>query len=410
MKRRRYKHPREEVVQALNASDSLVNFYLTSGVNYYNRTIPPKGILNPMPGVLFSLLQELTTESISLIGVSLQCRALATTKIKECKMNKSTAFLICVLFLAFASKPVHATDSICVMIVATPAAIIGLGGPEQALNKLLADLENINQSFRNSRIDAFGKIVCTNILDYDEGQLCMYDMLSDVLTVRGAELERLHQMRSDYIADIVIMIVDEPSQCGLSGDYADPTQAFMLVHYECLGASYSMARQLGYLLGCGNNESQSGRFNRHSLSAYAYFYENHEDIPGESFSTIMGCTDERISSTEDDFDMIPYWLNSDTVNVRYHDKKVGDEDHDNARQIWNAIPIVAAYRVVYGMQRLENTQLLPYNQLYAGTKRLLEIDDVRLDQYSSCFFRSKKIRLTRVVIKEGSKVRIVSGY
>lgn len=51
----RYKHPREEVVQALNASDSLVNFYMTSGTNYYNRTIPPKGILNPNPGAPINL-------------------------------------------------------------------------------------------------------------------------------------------------------------------------------------------------------------------------------------------------------------------------------------------------------------------------------------------------------------------
>lgn len=323
-------------------------------------------------------------------------------------MGKITIFLICVYVLAFASKPLNATDSICVMIVATPAAIDGLGGSESAMSQVLSDVDNINQSFINSRIDASIKIVRTAILDYDERDLCMYDMLSDVLTLRGPELQRLHKMRSDYIADIVIMIVDEPSQCGLSGNYADPAQAFMLVHYACLGANYSMARQLGYLLGCGNNESQSGRFNSLSLSAYAYFYENEEDIPGMSFSTIMGYTDERISSTEEDFDLIPYWSTSDTVNVRYDNKKVGDDYHDNARQIWNAVPIVAAYRVVYGMQRLDNIELLPYNQIYVSTKRMLEIDDARLDPNSTTFFHSKKIRLSNIVIREGSKVRIIS--
>ncbi len=47
-----YKHPREEVVQELNSSDSLVNFYMTSAVNYYGRSItaPGKGILNPASG------------------------------------------------------------------------------------------------------------------------------------------------------------------------------------------------------------------------------------------------------------------------------------------------------------------------------------------------------------------------
>ena len=45
-----YKHPREEVVRELNNSPAMVNFFLTAPVNYYRRSLPPKGVLNPAPG------------------------------------------------------------------------------------------------------------------------------------------------------------------------------------------------------------------------------------------------------------------------------------------------------------------------------------------------------------------------
>lgn len=44
-----YKHPREEVVRALNNNAQMVNYYMTSPINYYHRTITAgKGILNPV--------------------------------------------------------------------------------------------------------------------------------------------------------------------------------------------------------------------------------------------------------------------------------------------------------------------------------------------------------------------------
>lgn len=235
----------------------------------------------------------------------------------------------------------------------------------------------------------------------------MYDMLSDLLTDRESFLSRLHQERYNYSADIVIIIVDEPSQCGIAGAYGDVAQAFMILHYGCLGANYSMARELGYLLGCGNNESQSGRFNPASQSAFAYYFENEEDIEGQSFSTIMGYTDEEISSTEDDFDMIPYWSSADTNNVRYHNRRVGDQSHDNAGQIRSALPGVSNYRFDYGMLEVDADVLLPYNHLELSTKRKLTLSDVDMEPNSNAVIKSKQVRLTKgTKIKRGAKVRI----
>jgi len=46
----RYKHPRQEVLNTLNASTELVKYYMTASVNYYSRTLGTKGILNPTAG------------------------------------------------------------------------------------------------------------------------------------------------------------------------------------------------------------------------------------------------------------------------------------------------------------------------------------------------------------------------
>lgn len=71
----RYKHPREEVVQELNADTNLVRFYMTAPVNYYNRTIAPKGVLNPAAGqpVVLKVRRvnngiPITTQSVFSVG------------------------------------------------------------------------------------------------------------------------------------------------------------------------------------------------------------------------------------------------------------------------------------------------------------------------------------------------------
>jgi beta-lactamase superfamily II metal-dependent hydrolase len=66
----RYKHPREEVVLALNAQDSLKKFYMTASVNYYARTLAPKGILNPTAGAPIDLSVGRTNNGVSILTKS----------------------------------------------------------------------------------------------------------------------------------------------------------------------------------------------------------------------------------------------------------------------------------------------------------------------------------------------------
>lgn len=310
------------------------------------------------------------------------------------------------LFLLCCTRTsVFAGDTVNVMVAATPGAIAGLGGGAAAKQQVFAAIGNINQSFVNSRIDGYVKLVCTYQFN-ESDPFCMYDFLNRVVTLNGSEMLRLQTKRNIYSADVVVVIVDEPSQCGISGVYGNGAQAFIVVHYGCIGANYSMARQLGYLLGCGNNEDQSGRFNFENETAQGYIYLEEEDINGVSFATIMGYTDETLSSNEDDFDMIPYWSTSDTT-VRYHNKPVGDAEHDNAAQVRLGLARVAAYKEEFGLLRAANVDVAPYNVANLRVRQRLDISNSYIEDRSDARFNAKRIRLMDGVrIKRGAHVQI----
>jgi hypothetical protein len=281
-----------------------------------------------------------------------------------------------------------------------------MGGPKLAHDIVFRDIENINTSFHNSGIQGTVKVVRTETINSDEFA-CQAQMLDRILNSNEPNFVRLREMKAEVNADIVIIVVNESSQCGIAASYGDMSRAFLLVHYECLGKNYSMARQMGYLLGCGNLKSESGRFNTVSNTAYAYSYEDEDgkELPPYSFTTIMGYTDEKNSGKDDDFNLIPYWSSS---TVLYDNKPTGDPSHDNAAEISHALKQITVKRVPYGNQHIENEVLEPYELIKAGSKRKYELSGMTMEPLSECEIRSQKIQLTgRVLIKAGSKVRLV---
>lgn len=310
------------------------------------------------------------------------------------------------LLLLISVKAAMAYYTINVMIVATDGAITGLGGPEATSKHVFQDVNNINQSFINSGINARINVVYTAPLNFPQVG-CMYTLLDLVVSIKGGPpIQDLHEKRNDFAADIVMIIVDEPSQCGISGSYGAIDEAFLIVDYRCLGANYSMARQLGYLLGCGNNDSQSGRFNSFNEDAQAFFFENEREK--SSFSTIMGYTDESISSTTEEFNMIPYWSSGDTNTIRYKGIPVGDEAHDNAQQINLNVSAIVNYRNIYGNIRMRKIRVRSYNKLESKAVRILDYEDSWFEDEAEAYMRAKRIRLTKMRIEKGASVSIRS--
>ena len=63
-------------------------------------------------------------------------------------------------------------------------------------------------------------------------------------------MDEVHALRDQHKADISALIVHDPNGCGLSAAVAPPAdRAFTVVHHECAALSYSLAHEIGHLIG-----------------------------------------------------------------------------------------------------------------------------------------------------------------
>ena len=63
-------------------------------------------------------------------------------------------------------------------------------------------------------------------------------------------MEEIHGLRDKYDADVAVLIVNDPKGCGLATRvFADANDAFAVVHHECAVATYSVAHEIGHLIG-----------------------------------------------------------------------------------------------------------------------------------------------------------------
>ena len=63
-------------------------------------------------------------------------------------------------------------------------------------------------------------------------------------------MEEIHGLRDKYRADVAVLVVDDPKGCGLATRVgADADEAFAVVHHACAAASYTVAHEIGHLIG-----------------------------------------------------------------------------------------------------------------------------------------------------------------
>jgi len=126
----------------------------------------------------------------------------------------------------------------------------------------------------------------------------------------------VHELRDKYRADVGILVVDDDKGCGLATRVnAEAEDAFAVVHHACAAASYSLAHEIGHLLGA-----------RHEL---AY-------VNGNKWRDIMGLKDSCGGCPR-----LPVWSNP-TVLVK--GEPAGTAAHDNASIIATQAARVAAFK------------------------------------------------------------------
>jgi hypothetical protein len=129
-------------------------------------------------------------------------------------------------------------------------------------------------------------------------------------------MEEIHPLRDHYRADVAILVVDDPRGCGLATRVqADADEAFAVVHHACAAASYTLAHEIGHLIGA-----------RHELS-----YVN-----GTKWRDIMGHKESCGGCPR-----LPVWS---TPTVLVNGEPAGTSELDNARVIAQQAARVAAFR------------------------------------------------------------------
>jgi hypothetical protein len=129
-------------------------------------------------------------------------------------------------------------------------------------------------------------------------------------------MDEIHGLRDKYRADVSILVLDDPKGCGLATRVrADADEAFAVVHHACAAANYTLAHEIGHLIGAS-----------HELS-----YVN-----GTKWRDIMGSKESCGGCPR-----VPVWSNP-TVLIK--GEAAGTAELDNARVIAEQAARVASFR------------------------------------------------------------------
>jgi hypothetical protein len=142
-------------------------------------------------------------------------------------------------------------------------------------------------------------------------------------------MDEMHGLRDRYRADVGVLIVDDSSGCGLATRvYADEEEAFAVVHHECAATSYSVAHEIGHVIGARHDLSMDA-----NMTPFAY---GHGYVNGTKWRDIMS-----YKASCNGCPRLPVWSNPKVV---IKGEPAGTPQLDNARVIADQAARVAAFR------------------------------------------------------------------
>jgi hypothetical protein len=189
-------------------------------------------------------------------------------------------------------------------------------------------IEQANDAFRNSGLGNISlRLVHTQVIDYDESDGDHFEHLYRMVDGVGP-FAQVRQLRNEKKADIVGLILDDASGCGLSTRVApDAEDAYFVVHHSCAAITISIAHEIGHILGARHDRSIDG-----NDTPFAY---GHGHVNGK-WRDIMS-----YRQSCDGCLRIPYWSNP---RVLYNGEPTGTANEDNARVILEQAERVSKFR------------------------------------------------------------------
>ena len=190
-------------------------------------------------------------------------------------------------------------------------------------------IEEANESFRQSGLAQVKlRLVHAYQTDYvEEG--AHFDHVWRLADKGDGYMEEIHSLRDKYRADVALLVVDDRQGCGLATRvYADADEAFAVVHHECAATSYTLAHEIGHLIGARHDLNLDK-----NLTPFPY---GHGYVNGTKWRDIMSYKESCNGCPR-----LPVW-SSPKVMVR--GEVAGTPDLDNARVIAEQAGRVAAFR------------------------------------------------------------------
>ena len=229
-----------------------------------------------------------------------------------------------------------------VMAVYTPAARSAAGGTA-AMNALvdLAVTES-NQGYSNSGISPTMNLVHKAEVSYTESG----SFSTDLARLEGKTdgyMDNVHTLRDTYCADMVGLLINNSSACGLaSAIMANESEAFQVTHWDCATGYYSFAHEFGHLQGARHDWAADPTNN--SPFTYNHGYVN----PSLGWRTVMAYNNSACIGGY--CDRLLYWSNPD---ITYGGVPLGVPEGtyhaaDNRKTINNTAYTVANFRTGCG--------------------------------------------------------------
>ena len=136
------------------------------------------------------------------------------------------------------------TKKVASRYVRDPADLLAMG------------IEQANETFRNSGLGNISlRLVHTQAIDYDESEGEHFDHLYRMVDGVGA-FKDVRKLRNEKKADIVGLVVDDASGCGLSTRVApDSEDAYFVAHHSCAAITISIAHEIGHILGARHDRA-----------------------------------------------------------------------------------------------------------------------------------------------------------
>lgn len=190
-------------------------------------------------------------------------------------------------------------------------------------------IEDANESFRMSGITNVElELAYAYETDYVESG-SHFEHVFRFAGKNDGYMDEVHGLRDKYKADVGILIVDDARGCGLSAGVHVPAQrAFAVVHHECAANMYSLAHEIGHIIGARHDEALDD-----SKEPFSY---GHGYVSGKNWRTMMAYKDSC-----DGCPRVPVWS---SPRILIKGLPAGDAESDNARVITENAARVAGFR------------------------------------------------------------------